>query len=363
MLESRTSPTDNRRAAGVDTMRVYRFDAFGGFDHLNLHEEPVPVARPGEVVVQVRAVSLNFRDVAIPTGRHPAHHDPGLVPTSDAAGQIVAIGEGVSDLAVGDRVVSCFHPRWFGGRPPLTLAIEQYGRGRDGWLAEYKAVSAESVAAIPPELGYIAAATLPCAATTAWTSLGGPQPVRAGQTVLTLGTGGVSLFAVQLAKAAGARVIGTTSSSAKAELLSSLGADAVINYLEDREWGLTARRLAGGKGVDRIVEVGGPGTMSQSMLAIAADAEIALVGFLDASKSAIDFGELFRSSAHIRQVRVGDRQQLLETVAAVVAAGIEPVIEQVYSFDDAVEAFRRLDAGNLTGKVVLTVGDQKGDAR
>ncbi|MGA5504970.1 zinc-dependent alcohol dehydrogenase family protein [Streptomyces umbrinus] len=341
-------------------MRCYRFDAFGGFDHLNVHEEPDPQARPGEVVVRVDAVSLNFRDVAIPTGRHPAPHDPGLVPTSDAAGEVVEVGEGVTALAIGDRVISAFHPRWFGGRPPATLAAEQYGRGRDGWLAEFKAVGSESVVKIPAHLPAVDACTLPCAATTAWTCLGGPDPVRPGQWVLTLGTGGVSLFAVQLAKAAGARVISTTSSEKKAELLSGMGADAVINYLEDPDWGLTARRLTGGAGVDRIVEVGGPGTMSQSMAAIAPDAEIALVGFLDGSKSSIDFGELFRSSAHIRQVRVGDRQRLQETVAAVSAGSIKPVIDSLFPFGEAVDAFRRLDSGDLTGKVVISVSNKKG---
>jgi NADPH:quinone reductase-like Zn-dependent oxidoreductase len=342
-------------------VRAYRFDAFGGFDHLTIHDEPAPAARPGEVVVRVSAVSLNFRDVAIPTGRHPAPHSPGLIPASDAAGTVIEVGEGVSSLAAGDRVISAFHPRWFGGRPPATLALEQYGRGQDGWLTEVKSVSAESVVPIPDALPAVDACTLPCAATTAWTCLGGPQPVRPGQWVLTLGTGGVSLFAVQLAKAAGARVIATTSSPAKGELLRRLGADHVIYYPQDPEWGRTARSITGGAGVDRVVEVGGPGTMSQSMLAIAADAEIALVGFLDSSKSGIDFGELFRSSAHIRQVRVGDRQQLQETVAAVGAAGIAPVIDRVYGFDAAVDAFRRLDKGDLTGKVVISVSSEEGE--
>ena len=341
-------------------MRAYRFDAFGGFDHLNVHDEPQPLPRAGEVVVRVNAVSLNFRDVAIPTGRHPAPHDPGLIPTSDATGEVVEVGDGVTDLAVGDRVISSFHPRWFGGHPPATLALEQYGRGRDGWLVEYKAVAAESVVAISPAVSAIDACTLPCAATTAWTCLGGPDPVRPGQTVLTIGTGGVSLFAVQLAHAAGATVISTTSTDEKFDLLRNLGADHVINYRTQPDWGTVARSFTGGAGVDRIVEVGGPGTLSQSMTAIAADAEIALVGFLDSSKTTIDFGELFRSSAHLRQVRVGDRQQLQQMVAAVGAAGIKPVIDSVHQFDRAQDAFRRLDAGDLVGKVVISITDQEG---
>lgn len=342
-------------------MRAYRFDEFGGFDHLRIHEEPMPRARAGEVVVKIDAVSLNFRDVAIPTGRHPAPHNPGMIPTSDAAGEVVEIGEGVTDLRLGDRVISAFHPRWFGGRPPATLALEQYGRGRDGWLVEYKAAAAESVVQIDRRVSAIDASTLPCAATTAWTCLGGPAPIRPGQTVLTIGTGGVSLFAVQLAHAAGATVISTTSSYEKFDLLRGLGADHVINYKADPAWGSTVKALTDGIGVDRIVEVGGPGTMSQSMLAIAADAEIALVGFLDSSKTGIDFGELFRSSAHIRQVRVGDRQQLQQMVAAVGARGIKPVIDSVHDFEHAPDAFRRLDSGDLVGKVVISINHKGGN--
>ncbi|MCE0764107.1 NAD(P)-dependent alcohol dehydrogenase [Pseudonocardia kujensis] len=335
-------------------MKAYRFDRFGGFDHLNVHDAPVPAARPGEVVVRVRAVSLNFRDVAIPTGRHPAHHDPGMVPTSDAAGEIVEVGEG-APFAVGDRVISAFHPRWFGGRPPATLALDQYGRGRDGWLTEYKAVGAEAVVPLPDSVSYVDGATLPCAALTAWTCLGGPEPVRAGQTVLTLGSGGVSLFAVQLAKASGAQVVATTSSPAKAERLKHLGADHVIDYRATPAWGRVAREITAGAGVDRVVEVGGPGTLSQSMIAIAAGSEIALVGFLDGSATTIDFGELFRSSAHLRQVRVGDRAGLAEVVAAVARGGISPVIDSVFGFAEAPAAFRHLDGGDLFGKVVISL--------
>jgi alcohol dehydrogenase len=163
-----------------------------------------------------------------------------------------------------------------------------------------------------------------------------------------------------LAKAAGATVISTTSSDEKFDLLRELGADHVINYKTDPGWGSTARSLTGGVGVDRIVEVGGPGTMTQSMLAIAPDAEIALVGFLDSSKTGIDFGELFRSSAHIRQVRVGDRQQLQQMVGAVGAHGIKPVIDSVHDFDRAPDAFRRLDSGDLVGKVVISINHQEG---
>jgi NADPH:quinone reductase-like Zn-dependent oxidoreductase len=336
-------------------MRAYRFDAFGGLDHLNPHEEPMPAPGNGEVLVRVHAVALNFRDIAIPTARHPVPHQPGLIPTSDASGEVVAVGSGVDGFKPGDRVISTFHPRWPGGRAPLTLATDQYGRGRDGWLVEYKAVSTEALVALPDAISHEQGATLPCAALTAWSCLGGPYPMRAGDVVLTLGTGGVSLFAVQLAKACGARVIATTSSAAKADLLRSLGADAVLNYRKTPAWGNEARVLTGGRGVDRVIEVGGPGTLPQSLLAIASGSEIALVGFLDQTASTIDFAALFRSGAHIRQVRVGDRAGLVELLNAVVAARINPVIDRVFGFDNPTAAFQHLDKGEVVGKVVIKI--------
>jgi NADPH:quinone reductase-like Zn-dependent oxidoreductase len=336
-------------------MKAYRFDEFGTFDHLNPHEESMPIAGNGEVVVKVHAVSLNFRDVAMVNGTHPVKTPPGKIPNSDAAGEIVEVGPGAEPYAVGDRVIGTFHPRWFGGRPPVTMGADQYGSGRDGWLTEYKVVSSEAIVPIPDWLSYRNACTLPCAALTAWTSLGGPEPVRAGGYVLTIGTGGVSLFAVQLAKASGAHVIATTSSAETEEVLRDLGADDVINYRSEPNWGAVAKEITGGIGVDRVVEVGGPGTLPQSMAAIAVSAEIALLGFLDLSRSDIDFGELFRSGAHLRQVRVGDRSGLRSVVGAISEAGIEPVIDSVHGFDEPAAAFRRLESGSPTGKVVIEV--------
>jgi alcohol dehydrogenase len=335
-------------------VKAYRFDQFGGFDHLVVSDEPEPRARPGEVVVKVEAVSLNFRDVAIATGRHPVAHEPGLIPTSDAAGVVVDVGEGVV-FAEGDRVVSAFHPRWIGGRLQEGFEDYQYGRGRDGWLTEYKVVSADAVVAVPETLSSTDAATLPTAGLTAWTALSGPEPVRPGQTVLTMGAGGVSLFAIQLAAAAGARVIATTSQDAKAKRLKNLGAAEVINYRDTPDWGLAARALNWGTGVDRVVEVGGAATMPQSLKAIAPGAEIALVGFLAGAKSSIDFVDIWQSHANIRLVRVGDRSALQQLVLAVARTGMQPVIDKVFAFSEAKEAFEHLAAGDVFGKVVITV--------
>jgi NADPH:quinone reductase-like Zn-dependent oxidoreductase len=335
-------------------MKAYRFEEFGGFDHLVVSEEPMPNARPGEVVVKIEAVSLNFRDVAIATGRHPVKHQPGLIPTSDAAGVVVEVGEG-APFAVGQRVVSAFHPRWFGGRLEEGFEGLQYGTGRDGWLTEYKAVSADAVVAIPDSLSSVQASTLPTAGLTAWAALSGHEPIRPGQTVLTLGTGGVSLFAIQLATAAGARVISTTSKDGKADKLRELGSDEVINYHTTPEWGAVARELNGDAGVDRVVEVGGAATMPQSLKAIATGAEVALVGFLAGANNSIDFVDIWRSHANIRLVRVGDRAALRELVTAVACTDLEPVIDRVFPFSEAQDAFRYLEAGDVFGKVVVSI--------
>lgn len=336
-------------------MKSYRFDEFGGLDHLNLHDEPMPTARPGEVVVRVEAVSLNYRDVAIPTGRHPLPHSPGLIPTSDAAGVIVEVGDSVDVFSLGDRVLSNYHPRWLGGWPPTTMTSDLYGRGRDGWLTEYKTVNQDSVVRLPSTMSALNACTLPCAAVTAWSALQGPDPVCSGQWVLTMGTGGVSLFALQFAKASGAQVVATTSSPEKAEILKAMGATHVVDYTADPAWGLSARRVTGGNGFDRVVEVGGAGTMTQSLKAIKGFSEIALVGFLDRSATSIDYGELFRSNANLRQVRVGHRQQLEQVVEIVNAHGIEPLIDSVFSFESAPDAFRHLNDAKPIGKVVIEV--------
>lgn len=337
-------------------MRAYRFDEGFRLESLRVRDEPMPQPQRGEVVVRVRAVSLNYRDVSLVLGRYVWGADPGLIPCSDAAGEIVAVGEGVTDYAPGDRVISTFHPRWFGGRPPRGAAMQTYGNGVDGWLAEYKAVSQEAVVALPDDISFEAGCTLPCAATTAWSALSGPSPIRAGSTVLTLGSGGVSIFALQLAKAVGARVVATTSDDAKGERLRALGADAVVNYRQTTEWGRHIRReLTGGAGVDNVVEVGGPATISQSLRAVRPGGEIVLIGFLTEENPGIDYFLLKNSGAGLRSVSVGDRGALEDLVRAWRAARLEPVIDRVFRFDEAAGAFEHLIAARHVGKVVISV--------
>ncbi len=338
-------------------MRAYRFDEPKSLDALRAREEPAGEPQRGEVLVKVRAVSLNYRDIALILGRYVWDAVPGLIPCSDAAGEIVAVGEGVKGFKPGDRVISIFHPRWFGGRPPKGAAMQTYGNGADGWLTEYKVVSQEAVVALPDEISFEEGATLPCAATTAWTALSGSTPVRAGSTVLTLGTGGVSIFALQLAKAMGARVIATTSSAEKAARLRDLGADEVVNYTEIEAWGQHVRKaLTGGAGVDCVVEVGGPATMSESMRAVRPGGEVVLIGFLSEANPGIDYFLMKGSNAVIRSIGVGDRAALEDLVRAWRGARLTPVIDRVFDFDDAHGAFAHLQAARHVGKVVIRVG-------
>ncbi len=334
-------------------MRAYRFDSFDNLDELRLREEADPQPQRGEVLVRVHAVSLNFRDIAMLRGRYPRKCVPGLIPTSDAAGEIIAVGEGVRAFKLGDRVIGAFHPRWFGGEMPSTIASDTYGAESDGWLCELKAISQEAVVRLPDALSYEEASTLPCAGLTAWTALTGPTPIRAGRTVLVQGSGGVSIFALQLARAVGATVIATTSSVAKAEQLKALGAAHVVNYVDDPEWGRRVRELTDGRGVDRVVEVGGPGTIVQSLRAVALDGEIASIGFLSTENPGIDFFQLKASGASIRNITVGDRAALLDFNRAVAATGLKPVIDRVFAFEEARDAFAHLEGGTHFGKVVI----------
>ena len=334
-------------------MKAYRFDNFDGLDSLRQREEADPRPQRGEVLVRVHAVSLNYRDIAMLRGRYPQAHRAGLIPTSDASGEVVEVGDGVQSFKAGDRVIGAFHPRWFGGEVPSTIISDGYGAESDGWLCELKVVSQEAVVLAPKGFSHEEASTLPCAGLTAWTALTGPMPIRAGHSVLVQGTGGVSIFALQLARSVGAEVVATTSSAAKVERLKVLGAAHVVNYVDEREWGKRVRALAHGRGVDRVVEVGGPGTIGQSLRAVAVGGEIASIGFLSSENPGIDFFQLKISGASFRSVAVGDRAGLMELVRAVSMNAVRPVVDRVFAFEDAKEAFSYLESGAHFGKVVI----------
>src|ERR1044071_6246508 len=239
---------------GRGGMRAYRIERFGGIDGVVLtsRDDPQPGSR--EILIRVRATSLNYRDLMVLKGGGRGPTKLGVVPLSDGAGEIVGLGTGASRFAIGDRVIPCFHPRWFGGPIKPDYLRDRLGANLDGMLAEYAVVHEEAAVAMPSHLLFEEAATLPCAAVTAWVALTGHRRIIAGDTVLTQGTGGVAIFALQLAQLLGARVISITSSTAKAERLRSLGAASVINYVEEPEWHQKVIELTQGRGVDCVVE-------------------------------------------------------------------------------------------------------------
>lgn len=334
-------------------MKSYRLHAFGCIDNLTPVKESTPEPAAYEVMVQVKVVSLNFRDLAIINGSYPLPATAGLIPVSDAVGEVVAVGKQVTRFKVGDRVVNAYMPTWYGGSVSSHYWHGLYGSNIDGWLTEFKCVNEEALLPVPVYMSDVEAATLPCAAVTAWSALNGPCPVNAGDTVLIQGTGGVSLFALQLAQAMGAGVMATTSSDHKADYLVSLGAKDVINYQTEPAWGGRVRQLNHGQGVDRIIEVGGVGTLNQSIQAIAAGKEIALIGFVAKAEQPVDMNAFFKNYASMRRIAVGSRSDFESMLRIMLQHQIHPVIDQTFAFDDALGAFRHLQARQHIGKVVI----------
>jgi NADPH:quinone reductase-like Zn-dependent oxidoreductase len=347
-LKSEMTLEKSANLQGGSRIRAYQLEQLGSLDGLVLTERDIPSPAVGEVLVRVRANSLNFRDLIILNGMYPLPVPPGRVPLSDGAGEVVAVGANVRRFKVGDRVINSFFPNWFGGT--FNVAPEQWVVDHDGWLTEYKVVSAEALVAMPEYLTYEEAATLPCAALTAWSALSG---VRAGDTVLTQGTGGVSLFALQLATALGARVIATTTKPENAPRLRELGADEVVDVRDFPDWGDKVRALTGGRGVDRVVEVGGPGTLAQSTKAVACGGQVSLVGALASAESGMDFWSVFMSQARFQPIAVGSRRDLEDLCRVMEQHKIRPVIDSVYSFDDAKAGWTHYAGRKVIGKVVI----------
>ncbi|WP_017993753.1 zinc-dependent alcohol dehydrogenase family protein [Rhizobium leguminosarum] len=329
-------------------MKIYRLQKIGSVNGLELREEPTPSPGPGEVLVNIKATSLNFRDLTIINGWSPFPLEEGRVQLSDAAGIVEAVGSGVVRFAVGDRVANNFMPGWHAG--PFREFVPQYGTQIDGWMAEYRTVDQNELVAIPDSISFDDAATLPCAAVTGWNAVAGVGPQHR---VLTQGTGGVSLFALQFAKARGAEVIATTSSNEKAERLRALGADHVINYAENPDWGELAKALTGGRGVDRVVEVGGPGTFNQSLKAVALSGQVSMVGVLSQGEMP-GYLDMFLTFARFQTIATGNRLDLEDVIAAVAQNGIRPVIDSRFTLADGKAAFEHFGKRNVFGKVVIT---------
>lgn len=324
-------------------------------DDLRLADAPEPMVGPGEVLIRVRACSLNYRDQAIPLGQYIGGVvDRDTVPLSDGAGEIAAVGEGVTSLKVGDRVAGSFFQNWIDGPPNPGAGPALGAVSATGMLQEYVVLPEHGVVPIAESLTFAEAACLPCAGVTAWNALmEGPRPVSAGESVLVLGTGGVSLLALQIARAAGARVIATSSSDEKLERARALGAHGLINYRSVPSWGAKAADLSGG-GVDHVVEVGGAGTLAQSIAAVGYGGEIALIGVLTRDGDTSPHALMFKG-ATLRGIFVGSAGMARRLNAFVDAHAIKPVIDRSFPMEQAIDAYRYQSSTSLFGKVVITL--------
>ncbi len=334
-------------------MRAYELRDFGT-ENLTLAERPEPQPGAGQVLMRVRAVSLNFRDRLVVDGSYSRKLRLPFVPCSDAAGEVLAVGEGAGRFHIGDRVMANFMPGWVEGEVSLEKAKTALGAGVDGVLAEQVVVDQRALVEVPGTLSLEEAATLPCAALTAWNALMVAGDLQAGETVLLLGTGGVSLFALQLARIAGALVIITSSSDEKLARARALGAAVGINYVTTPDWEEHVRELTGGRGVDHVVEVGGAGTLGKSARAARFGGHIALVGNLT-GRAGVDIVPLFMKCLRMSGILVGSRAMFEQMNRAIANAGMRPVVDRVFAFEQAIEAFSYMESGTHFGKVVIRV--------
>ena len=334
-------------------MKAYEIQEFG-IDKLAHVELDTPSPADGEVVVKLHAASLNYRDVMVASGTYNPRMKLPAIPLSDAAGEIVEVGAGVTKWNVGMRVCSCVIPGWVSGGPTAEASKTAIGAGGlTGVAREYATFKEDAIVAAPENLSFCDAAALPCAAVTAWHALAVSGQVQPGETVLTLGTGGVSVFAVQFAKAMGARVISTSSSDEKLARIRDLGADETINYTTTPDWDKAVLELTGGRGVDHVVEVGGSGTLTRSIKSVRVGGHIALIGALDMA------GELnpipiFMKGIRVQGIFIGSREMFEQMDRFIEKHELTPVIDRTFGFDDLPEALHYMESGSHFGKIVIS---------
>lgn len=339
-------------------MKTYQITGPNGLDALIQTETSEPTLGPHDVLVEMKAWSLNYRDLGMPYGGYlrndKVKKNPPMVPLSDGVGEVIAVGDAVNRFKIGDRVAGCFFQEWIGGDLTDAQIGSALGGAIDGVLAQHVAFNENGLVTIPSSLDFEQAATLPCAAVTAWQALTLGN-LKAGQTVLMLGTGGVSVFALQFAKAFGARTIITSSSDDKLAQAKSLGADETINYRSTPDWEQEVLRLTDGNGVDNVIEVGGAGTLEKSMSAAKVSGRVSLIGVLTGmpEQNPSPMLTLFKRLT-IQGIYVGSRDMFENMNAAIEANSIQPVIDRKFSFDQAKDAYEYLQSGAHFGKVVIT---------
>ncbi|HSE99217.1 MAG TPA: NAD(P)-dependent alcohol dehydrogenase [Blastocatellia bacterium] len=337
-------------------MKAFEIQNRFGLDSLTLVERADPVPSPGQVLIKLRAASLNYRDLLMVKGQYNPRQRLPLIPVSDGAGEVAAVGEGVTRVKAGDRVAGNFSQKWIAGEPSKAKLGSSLGGPLDGMLAEYNLLREEGVVHIPAHLSYEEAATLPCAALTAWNSIIATGGMKAGDTLLVQGTGGVSIFALQLAKLAGAQVIVTSSSDEKLKRARELGASHTINYKTTPDWEKQVREITGGVGVDHIVEVGGAGTFAKSLRAIRIGGHISLIGNLSGNVADVSLTSILMQNIRVQGLLVGNREMFEAMNRAIELHQLRPVIDQTFEFERAVEAFTYMESGSHFGKICIRIG-------
>ena len=334
-------------------MKAFQLESFG-LDGLAMRDIPTPVPGLGQVLVALKAASLNYRDLLMIKGIYDKRMPLPLIPLSDGAGEVVAIGSGVTKLNVGDRVAGAFFQSWIAG--PITREKSRHSLGgpRQGMLATHVLLDEAGAVPIPSHLSYAEAATLPCAGVTAWNALFADDPIKPGDSVLVQGTGGVSMSALQFARAAGANVVVTSSSNEKLERAKALGATATINYNEIPNWGAEVRRLTNG-GVDCVVEVGGAGTLKQSLDAVAYGGRIQVIGVLSGAVGEIPTTSILHKAVHLRGIYVGSVEMFNSMNRAIEAKKLVPMIGSTFPFGNALEALKLMESAGHFGKIVITI--------
>jgi NADPH:quinone reductase-like Zn-dependent oxidoreductase len=336
-------------------MQVYRLPKAAGIDCLELQQADMPRPARGQVLVRMRAASLNYRDLMVAKGTYARGRvPPNLVPVSDGAGEVVELGPDATRVRVGDRVAGIFMQSWIAGEASDADAASALGGSIDGVLAEYVLFEQQGLVQLPEHLSFEEGATLPCAAITAWNALFAGPPLTAGETVLALGTGGVSIFALQFAVIAGARVIATSSSDEKLRQARQLGAELGVNYRQTPEWQDAVLEATGGRGVDHTIEVGGSGTLQRSIAATRRGGEVALIGVLTGRNEINPMGIMTRGVS-VRGIYVGSRAMFEAMNRALYVQRLHPVIDRVFPFAEAKAAYRHLESQQHFGKVVIRI--------
>jgi NADPH:quinone reductase-like Zn-dependent oxidoreductase len=336
-------------------MRYWSFKDGFGLDHLRLSESATPSPGPRDVLIRMSAASLNYRDLVVLRGQHGKSVVPPLIPLSDGVGRVLEVGSEVQTISIGDRVCPCFFQNWAGGAPPLDIEIGRLGGPLDGVLTTHRVVPASAVVRIPEHLSDAEAATLPCAGVTGWSALNEPAPIRPGETVLILGSGGVALMALLLAKAAGARTIVTTSSAERAERLQALGADLVIDRSANPDWSKAVRRATDGVGCARVLELGGAKTLNDSVKATQTGGTIVLIGNVTGNAAELFLPMVLTRRLTMQSVSVGSRQDFEAMNRSIELHRLRPVVGKVFDFADIADAFQALEQQSEFGNICISI--------